>query len=84
MLLKSPRAIAAISVTLIQGFVASHPLIGIADPDSIRLVYSTTEPTLPLHLQEIWNLASSKVGLIYMAVVIPSLICEYLNAPLSG
>ena len=65
-----------ISITLIQGFVPSYVVANKADLDPTRLVYSTTEPTLPLHLQEIWNLASSKIGLVYMAVVIPSLICK--------
>ncbi|CAL1696710.1 unnamed protein product [Somion occarium] len=62
-LLRSPRAMVTILITLIQG-----------------LVYSATEPSLPLHLQDVWHLAASKVGLIYMAIVIPSLI----SSPLAG
>ncbi|KAJ7748535.1 major facilitator superfamily domain-containing protein [Mycena maculata] len=44
------------------------------------IVYSTQEPTLSLHLQSIWGLNSSKVGLVYLAGVIPTL----LSSPLSG
>ncbi|KAJ7630485.1 MFS general substrate transporter [Roridomyces roridus] len=44
------------------------------------IIYSAQEPTLPLHLQKIWKLDSSKVGLVYLAGVLPTLV----SSPLSG
>ncbi|KAG6857631.1 hypothetical protein H0H87_010199 [Tephrocybe sp. NHM501043] len=44
------------------------------------VVYTTQEPTLPLHLQQIWGLDSAKVGLVLLASVIPTL----FSAPLTG
>ncbi|KAJ7022040.1 MFS general substrate transporter [Mycena alexandri] len=44
------------------------------------ILYSAQEPTLPLHLQDIWGLDSRKVGLVYLAGVVPTL----FSAPLSG
>ncbi|KAJ7151523.1 MFS general substrate transporter [Mycena filopes] len=44
------------------------------------IIYSTQEPTLPLHLQDIWGLDSRKVGLVYLAGVVPTL----FSAPLAG
>lgn len=41
-------------------------------------VNSMQEPTLPLHLQATWGYTSQKVGLVYMAGLVPALICEYL------
>jgi hypothetical protein len=37
------------------------------------------EPTLPLRLQAIWGLGSSQVGLVFIAAVVPTLICEKTN-----
>lgn len=34
------------------------------------------EPSLPLHLQSVWNFNSDKVGLAYLAAVLPALICK--------
>lgn len=42
------------------------------------LVFTSQEPALPLHLQEIWNMSSSRVGVVYLAAVIPTLICAFL------
>ncbi|CAK5280048.1 unnamed protein product [Mycena citricolor] len=44
------------------------------------IIYAAMEPTLPLHLQDIWGLNSSKVGLIYLGSAVPSL----LSSPLAG
>ncbi|KAF7319900.1 MFS domain-containing protein [Mycena kentingensis (nom. inval.)] len=44
------------------------------------LIYTAQEPTLPLHLQSVWGLDSEKVGLIYLASVIPTL----FSGPISG
>lgn len=34
------------------------------------------EPSLPLHLQSIWEFNSDRVGLAYLAAVVPALICK--------
>ncbi|PVG02132.1 MFS general substrate transporter [Serendipita vermifera] len=44
------------------------------------IVFTLMEPTLPLRLQEVYGFPSLKVGIIYFAVVIPSLI----STPLAG
>lgn len=38
------------------------------------------EPSLPLHLQSVWGYNSDRVGLVYMAGLVPALICEHLVA----
>ncbi|KAJ7693559.1 MFS general substrate transporter [Mycena rosella] len=44
------------------------------------IIYSAQEPTLPLHLQDRWGLDSGKVGLVYIAGVVPTL----FSSPLAG
>ncbi|KAF8213645.1 major facilitator superfamily domain-containing protein [Mycena galopus ATCC 62051] len=44
------------------------------------IVYSAQEPTLPLHLQDIWGLDSRRVGLVYLAGVVPT----FFSAPIVG
>ncbi|KAJ7226014.1 MFS general substrate transporter [Mycena pura] len=44
------------------------------------IIYSAQEPTLPLHLQAVWGLDSRKVGLVYIAGVVPTL----FSAPITG
>ncbi|KAI0935830.1 hypothetical protein AcW1_000241 [Taiwanofungus camphoratus] len=44
------------------------------------VLFSSQEPTLPLHLQAVWNFDSSKVGLVYIASVVPTL----FSSPLAG
>ncbi|KAG1841315.1 major facilitator superfamily domain-containing protein [Suillus subalutaceus] len=47
------------------------------------LVQSMQEPSLPLHLQSVWGFNSGRVGLAYLAAVVPALI--YLQRqPLAG
>jgi MFS transporter, DHA1 family, solute carrier family 18 (vesicular amine transporter), member 1/2 len=41
------------------------------------VVYSSQEPALPLHLQQIWGLNSAKVGQVYIAAVVPTLFCTF-------
>ena len=40
-----------------------------------RILYSCQEPTLPLHLQTMWQLNSSEVGLVYIAAALPAMLC---------
>ncbi|KAG6919544.1 hypothetical protein DXG01_004207 [Tephrocybe rancida] len=42
--------------------------------------YTSQEPTLPLHLQQVWGLNSAKVGLVFLASVIPTIFAS----PLTG
>lgn len=41
---------------------------------------SSVEPVLPLYLQSKYGLDVSKVGLVYIAAVVPSFICMYTYA----
>ncbi|KII94400.1 hypothetical protein PLICRDRAFT_154030 [Plicaturopsis crispa FD-325 SS-3] len=43
-------------------------------------VYTCQEPTIPLRLQDVWNLNSSKVGVVFLAGVLPML----LSSPITG
>ncbi|KAH0590231.1 hypothetical protein J132_01681 [Termitomyces sp. J132] len=44
------------------------------------IFYTIQEPTLPLHLQDQWGLNSAKVGLVFLASVVPTLFAT----PLTG
>ncbi|PPR05780.1 hypothetical protein CVT24_006843, partial [Panaeolus cyanescens] len=44
------------------------------------LLYSTQEPAIPLHLSTIYHLNPSKVGLVFVAAVVPTLV----SSPLGG
>lgn len=37
------------------------------------MILTSQEPALPLHLQAVWRLNSSKVGLVYISAVVPTL-----------
>ncbi|KZV61838.1 MFS general substrate transporter [Peniophora sp. CONT] len=43
-------------------------------------VYAGQEPVITLHLQDLWGLNSSKVGLVFIAAVVPSL----FSSPVAG
>ncbi|KAI0651431.1 MFS general substrate transporter [Trametes meyenii] len=62
-LVKSPRALSAVFLTLSYG-----------------IMISSLEPVLPLYLQSEYGLDVSKVGLVYIAAVVPS----FFSAPISG
>ncbi|KAL1952322.1 hypothetical protein VTO73DRAFT_1471 [Trametes versicolor] len=62
-LLKSPRALSAVFLTL-----------------SFGIMISSMEPVLPLYLQSTFGLDVSKIGLVYIAAVVPS----FISSPLSG
>ncbi|KAF8203168.1 MFS general substrate transporter [Pholiota molesta] len=44
------------------------------------LVYSSQEPSIPVHLQRVWGLNSAAVGIVFIAAVVPTL----FSSPLSG
>ncbi|KAH9945594.1 MFS general substrate transporter [Amylocystis lapponica] len=43
------------------------------------LSYGYSRTSLPLHLQKVWHLTSSKVGLVYIASVVPGLFSSVLS-----
>ncbi|KAL7285847.1 hypothetical protein ACG7TL_000956 [Trametes sanguinea] len=47
---------------------------------SYGVLISSTEPVLPLYLQSTFNFDVSKVGLVYIAAVVPS----FISSPVSG
>ncbi|KAF6766462.1 major facilitator superfamily domain-containing protein [Ephemerocybe angulata] len=54
---------------------------GAFDPTPVhRILYSSQEPSLPIHLQTVWGLSSEKVGIIFIAAVVPTL----FSSPLTG
>lgn len=57
------------------------PIVLLTDHVLSSTVNSMQEPSLPLHLQAVWQYNSEKVGLVYMAGLLPALICEQ---PLGG
>ncbi|KAJ7604899.1 MFS general substrate transporter [Mycena polygramma] len=61
-------------------FTSSRAIVVITITFLYGIIASMQEPTLPLHLQDIWGLTSSKVGLVYLAGVVPTL----FSAPISG
>lgn len=44
------------------------------------IALTSLEPTLPLHLESVWNLNSSIIGVVLIAAVVPSII----SSPLAG
>ncbi|KAK7468483.1 hypothetical protein VKT23_002990 [Stygiomarasmius scandens] len=44
------------------------------------IVYAAQEPTLPLHVQAVWNFESKDTGLVFLAGVIPTL----FSTPITG
>ncbi|KAJ6569655.1 MFS general substrate transporter [Mycena capillaripes] len=77
-----PPAIIRLSLVgvIARLFRSSRAVVVIIITFLYGIIYSTQEPTLPLHLQAIWGLNSSKVGLVYLAGVVPTL----FSAPLAG
>ena len=49
-----------------------------------RIIITTQEPALPLYLQSTYNFDVSKIGLVYIAAIVPSFICEHPAASLSS
>ncbi|KAJ7124834.1 MFS general substrate transporter [Mycena crocata] len=80
--LPPPPSITKLSLAgvIVRLFKSSRAVVIITITFLYGIVYSAQEPTLPLHLQDIWGLNSTKVGLVYLAGVIPTL----FSAPLAG
>ncbi|KLO05710.1 MFS general substrate transporter [Schizopora paradoxa] len=43
------------------------------------ITISALEPTLPLRMQEVWNYDSKAVGLVYLAMAVPTVFMTYLS-----
>lgn len=56
-------------------FAAVAQLTGTSPPCRCRWIIASQEPALPLHLQDVWHFNPSKVGLVYIAAVVPTLFC---------
>jgi MFS family permease len=78
-LMRSSRAVVIITITFLYGWISIF-LLKIPAECIYRIVYSAQEPTLPLHLQDVWGLDSAKVGLVYLAGVVPTLFCQSFSS----
>ncbi|KAF9458764.1 major facilitator superfamily domain-containing protein [Collybia nuda] len=59
---------------------SSRALVSIFITLIYGVVYTSQEPATPLHLQDVWGLDSGKVGLVFLAAVVPTI----FSSPLSG
>ncbi|KAI0047648.1 MFS general substrate transporter [Auriscalpium vulgare] len=59
---------------------SSRALTALLDTLIYGQVHCSQEPALPLHMQRLWGYNSHKVGLVYVAAVVPTVI----SSPLSG
>ncbi|KAJ7693534.1 MFS general substrate transporter [Mycena rosella] len=75
----SPSRISLLSV-IIRLMGSSRAVVTITITFLYGIIYSAQEPTFPLHLQDRWGLDSGKVGLVYLAGVVPTL----FSTPLAG
>ncbi|KJA29368.1 hypothetical protein HYPSUDRAFT_513930 [Hypholoma sublateritium FD-334 SS-4] len=48
------------------------------------LTYSSEEPSIPVHLQNVWGLDSTTVGLIFIGTAVAAFICSPLSGYLTG
>ncbi|RDX43975.1 MFS general substrate transporter [Lentinus brumalis] len=74
---QQPLSIVGLLVTLLKSPRAMGPVFLTF---IFGLIVTSQEPALPLYLQSTYGLDVSKVGLVYLAAVIPS----FFSAPLSG
>lgn len=44
--------------------------------NSIRAAFLAVDVTIPLYTQEVWGLNSTKVGLVFIAAIVPTMICR--------
>ncbi|GLB36542.1 putative MFS general substrate transporter [Lyophyllum shimeji] len=65
---------------ILKLFKSSRALAAILITFVYGVVDTSQEPSLPLHLQSVWGLDSGKVGLVFLASVVPTL----LSSPLAG
>lgn len=78
-LLKSPRALSAVFLTLSFGYACRARFLRRSETDLLySIMISSLEPVVPLYLQSVYGLDVSKIGLIYIAAVVPSFICTPL------
>lgn len=85
-LIKSPRAMAPVMMTLVYAlviFFVTRMYWPISNVTFTSIVITSQEPALPLYLQSTYGLDVSKVGLVYIAAVVPSFICQSSSSPSS-
>lgn len=44
-----------------------------------RFAFAALDATLPLRVQAVWSLDSAKVGLVYLASIVPTVVCELFS-----
>ncbi|KAG1769646.1 major facilitator superfamily domain-containing protein [Suillus occidentalis] len=76
-LVRRPTPLLSVVIRLSQ---SPRALVALTMSFVYGLVQSMQEPSLPLHLQSVWNFNSDRVGLAYLAAVLPALI----SSPLAG
>ncbi|KAF8060998.1 MFS general substrate transporter [Lyophyllum atratum] len=74
-----PKPISLLSV-IIKLFKSSRAVVAIIMTLVYGIVYTSQEPSLPLHLQNVWGLNSGKVGLVFLAAVVPT----FFSSPITG
>ncbi|KAG1908464.1 MFS general substrate transporter [Suillus fuscotomentosus] len=76
-LVRKPISLLSVIIKLSQ---SPRAMVALSMSFVYGLVQSMQEPSLPLHLQSIWEFNSDRVGLAYLAAVVPALI----SSPLAG
>ncbi|KAG1749671.1 major facilitator superfamily domain-containing protein [Suillus paluster] len=73
----TPTPLLSVIINLAQ---SPRALVALTMTFVYGVVNSMQEPSLPLHLQSVWNFNSNQVGIVYLAAVVPALI----SSPLAG
>ncbi|KAF5377253.1 hypothetical protein D9615_006365 [Tricholomella constricta] len=71
---------ASLLIVIVRLAKSSRALIAFIITFVYGVVFTSQEPSLPLHLQNVWGLDAGKVGLIFLAAVVPTL----FSAPITG
>jgi MFS family permease len=76
-LAKSPRALVALTIAFTYGWVVPYLAYDRHDEMlSPRLIYTSLEPALPVHMRNLYGFDPWKIGLVFLSAVIPTIICE--------
>ncbi|KAG6891111.1 hypothetical protein C0995_014201 [Termitomyces sp. Mi166 len=70
----------SLMVILLKLTKSSRALVAFFLTFAYGVIYTIQEPTLPLHLQDVWGLNPAKVGLVFLASIVPTL----FSTPLTG
>ncbi|TFK76705.1 MFS general substrate transporter [Pluteus cervinus] len=74
-----PRTLTLVEV-IVELTKSPRALVSLFLALTYGLVYSSQEPSIPLHLAAVWGLDSGTVGLVFLAAVIPTL----FSSPITG